>query len=458
MENQKVVIVGASHGGHESAIEILDKYEHVDVAIYEAGDFVSFMSCGMQLFLEDKVTAQDDVRNFAPADIESQGGHVFNQAEVTAINADQKTVTVHFKATDSDQTVPYDKLILSSGVTPMTLPVPGADLDNIYLMRGYDWATKIKAALTDDRFHKITVVGAGYIGIEAADVLSSYGHNKEVTLLDRNDHILERYLNTENIAILTNEFEKHGVNIKTGLNIESFVGENGHVTAIQTDQETIPTDLVIVSAGVKPNTQWLKGTINLDRHGFIQTDAYLRTNLPDVYAIGDAILPLSIPANKPLPIALATTARREAQYVVNHLFEAKPTHPFKGVVGSSALSVYDYHFATAGLNEMTARESHIDFATSFYEDRQRPAYIPKNDNPRVYVSLTYNPLTHQLLGGSVLSTADLTAQGNVLSLAIAQKLTLEDLACADFFFQPGFDRQWSLLNLAAQHALGNAPF
>ena len=74
------------------------------------------------------------------------------------------------------------------------------------------------------------------------------------------------------------------------------------------------------------------------------------------------------------------------------------------------------------------------------------------------VDITFDPHTHIVLGGAVLSTCDLTAQGNVLALAVEHRLTLEDLAEADFFFQPGYDRQWSLINLAAQHALGYARF
>lgn len=110
------------------------------------------------------------------------------------------------------------------------------------------------------------------------------------------------------------------------------------------------------------------------------------------------------------------------------------------------------------MNQFSAEKNDIPYGTSFYEDSMRPAYIPEKDNPKVYVSLTFNPYNHQILGGAVLSKYDVTAQGNVLALAISHKMTLEDLAEQDFFFQPGFDRQWSLLNLAAQHALGLARF
>lgn len=454
MDKRKIIIVGASHGGHESAIELLDKYDDVDVTIYEAGEFISFMSCGMELFLENKVTAQDDVRNFKAEDVEEKGGHIYANHEVTAIHPDKKTVTVKDLTNNEEKEVSYDKLILSSGVTPKSLPVPGNDLENIYLMRGRDWASKLKKASQDDAIKNVVIIGAGYIGTEASEVFAKAG--KHVTLMDMIDRPLGTYLNPELLDVLEPTFKDH-MDLKMGVKITGFVGDK-KVESVETDQGNVSADLVIVSAGVSPNTDWLKGVVDLDQRGWIKTDPYLRTNVKDVYAIGDAILPLSIPAGKPMPIALATTARREAQYLVDHIFEAKPDHAFKGVIGASALSVFDYNFATAGLNKFSAEKCDIPYKTSFYSDSMRPAYIPKKDNPEVYVSLTFNPYTHQILGGAVLSKYDITAQGNVLALAISHKMTLEDLAEQDFFFQPGFDRQWSLLNLATQHALGMARF
>ena len=398
----------------------MDKYNDVDVTVYEAGDFISFMSCGMQLYLENKVTAEDDVRSFAPEDVEKKGGHVYANHEVTAIHSENKTVTVKDLTNNSEEEVQYDRLILSSGVTPKVLPVPGNDLKNIYLMRGRDWASKLMSAVNDPAIKNVAIVGAGYIGTEASEVFAKAG--KHVILMDMIDRPLGTYLNSELLDVLEPAFKKN-MDLKMGVKIEGFNG-NGKVESVKTDQGDVPADLVVVSAGVMPNTDWLKGVVDLDQRGWIKTDPYLRTNVKDVYAIGDAILPLSIPAGKPMPIALATTTRREAQYVVDHIFEDKPDRAFKGVIGASALS----------------------------------AYVPEADNPKVYVSLTFNPYTHQILGGAVLSKYDITAQGNVLALAISHKMRLEDLAEQDFFFQPGFDRQWSLLNLAAQHALGMARF
>ncbi|EMF0051549.1 FAD-dependent oxidoreductase [Enterococcus hirae] len=457
MEKTKVIIVGASHGGHQSILELLSRYgENVDITLFEAGDYVSFMSCGMELYLEDQVTDVNDVRNFRPENFPQPNVHILNNHEVKAIHADQKTVTVTSILDKSTKEYEYDKLILSSGVKPNSLPVPGTDLENVYLMRGYDWATRIKDKLTDPAIKNVAVIGAGYIGIEAAEAFQKAG--KEVTLLDVIDRPLGTYLDPEMTDILTEHLKEKGIKVVTGAKITAFTGEQ-QVAAIQTADEEIATDLVIQAAGVKANTEWLKGVVDLDDRGWIVTDEYLQTNLPDVYAVGDATLAYSIPARSKMPIALATVARREARYVVKHLFEDTPSQPFGGVVGSSALSVFDYHFAASGLNSFTAGKAGVAIRTAYYEDTIRPKYVPEEyGNTKVSIQLFFDPMTHQVLGGAVLSTYDVTAQGNVLALAIQQKLTIEDLAEADFFFQPGFDRQWNMINLAAQQALGEEPF
>ncbi|EOS8074121.1 FAD-dependent oxidoreductase [Enterococcus hirae] len=457
MEKTKVIIVGASHGGHQSILELLSRYgENVDITLFEAGDYVSFMSCGMELYLEDQVTDVNDVRNFRPENFPQPNVHILNNHEVKAIHADQKTVTVTSILDKSTKEYEYDKLILSSGVKPNSLPVPGTDLENVYLMRGYDWATRIKDKLTDPAIKNVAVIGAGYIGIEAAEAFQKAG--KEVTLLDVIDRPLGTYLDPEMTDILTEHLKEKGIKVVTGAKITAFTGEQ-QVAAIQTADEEIATDLVIQAAGVKANTEWLKGVVDLDDRGWIVTDEYLQTNLPDVYAVGDATLAYSIPARSKMPIALATVARRETRYVVKHLFEDTPSQPFGGVVGSSALSVFDYHFAASGLNSFTAEKAGVAIRTAYYEDTIRPKYVPEEyGNTKVSIQLFFDPMTHQVLGGAVLSTYDVTAQGNVLALAIQQKLTIEDLAEADFFFQPGFDRQWNMINLAAQQALGEEPF
>ncbi|TYC48348.1 FAD-dependent oxidoreductase [Weissella muntiaci] len=453
----KIAIIGASHGGHEAALELLTQYDDVDLTIYEASDFISFMSCGMQLYLMNKVKDDTIVRNFKAEDIEKLGGRVLSNSAVNNIDADHHQLTFADSAGENHQDG-YDKLILSVGVSPARLNIQGCNLDNIFLMRGHDWALSLKDKINDPLVKDVVVVGAGYIGIEAVEAFVKAGKN--VTVLDLLPRVLGSYLDADMTNLLTKELIDNGVHVAVGEQLEEYISKDGkEVSAVRTDQGNYQADLVIEGIGVKPNTEWLKDIVALDDRGWIKTDEYLRTNQKDIFAIGDAILPYSIPANKPLPIALATTARREAQYVVQTMFN-DIIRPFKGVVGTSALQVFDYSFATAGLNETTARRAGIEIASVSYNDTRRPAFVSRaTGNGDIFVRLAFAPMTHVILGGAIMAkNFDITPHGNTLALAIAQRLTIEDLAEADFFFQPGFDRQWSALNLAAQKALSFGTF
>lgn len=449
MEKRKVVIVGASHGGHEAAFEILNHYQNVDVTLLEQSDYVSFMSCGMKLYLEGKTTGINDVRNFRPNQLQNKNGHLYNNTKAVSINTFENTVTAKNVKTGEEAKFPYDKLIISSGVNPAKLSLPGADLENIYLMRGYDWAKKIDAAQKDDSIHNVAIIGAGN-GIAAAEVMAKAGKN--VTLIDSGKKPLENYLNNTYTDVFEKVLTKNGVNLAMETKVVGFGGDK-KVDTVKTNNGDIKTDLVIIAVGVSPNTQWLDGTVELYDNGYIKTDEYFRTSAPDIYAIGDAVFPFSIPANRRVPIPSAIAARHEAQYVVEHLFETTPSRPFAGIVGAQVLEAFDMHAVTTGLSEKMAERAGINACEVVFKDHLRPAYIPEKDNPEAYLSIVYNAESHQVLGGSTLSSYDITAQANVLSLAIREKLTLEDLAEADFFFSPSFDKQWNIINLAAQKAL-----
>ena len=452
---KKVIIVGASHGGHQMAIDLADMYDDININVYEQSDFVSFMSCGMQLFLENKVTSQKDVRNFNPDTLVSSKIHVFNNSLVTSIDPKNKTITVKNQKNDKTFIDNYDKLVLSSGVVPKTI-VKNGKYNNVFLMRGYNWATKIKSILTNKNIKNISIIGSGYIGIEAMEVFVK--NNKNVTLFDVHEYPLQNYLNKDLCDIITNEIKTKNVNLVMNKKITSLHSNDGkNIDYISTDNKNYNTDLVLCALGVKPNTKWLENTLSLDSYGFINTNAYLRTNYKDIYAIGDAIKPFSIPANKPIPIALATTVREEANYVTHHIFENIPSESFHGVVGSSALSIFDYKFATIGLNESTAKKVNVPVFSSFYKGYKRPSYV-KSNNPIIYICLTVSPYDHRILGGSILSKNDVTSLGNILSLVIEKRMTLEDVLNIDFFFQPNFNRQLNALTLAARKALGYSDF
>lgn len=443
----KVIVVGSSHGGYEAVREVLANDPTAEIQWYEKGDFLSFLSCGMQLYLEGVVKDVNSVRYATPEKMRAQGVAVYTREEITAIDPQAHTVHVqnHNNGTERDEK--YDKLILSAGAVPAEIPVPGKDLANIYAMRGRDWAIKLKAKTVDPTVKNVVVIGSGYIGVEAAEVFAKAG--KHVTIIDLLPRLLSLYLDAEFTDILTKEMATHNIYPAAGQAVQRFAGENGQVTQVITDQATYPADLVIEAAGIKPNTAWLKDTLELDEKGLIKIDQYLRTSQPDIFAVGDATLVRFAPTDGSARIALATNARRQGRYAAKNLVDAK--YPVPAVSGSSALSVFDYKFASTGIKEGTAHNYGLETKSVFVTDTYRPPFVPETaGNTEVLFKLTYAPENGRVLGAQIMSKADVTANINAISLAIQGKMTINDLAYADFFFQPGFDRPWNIINVAAQ--------
>lgn len=448
----KVIVVGSSHGGFEAVRQVLMDHPDAEIQWYEKGDFVSFLSCGMQLYLEGVVKDVNSVRYATAEGMRAQGVHVFVQQEVTAVEPNAHKVTVVNHTDNSTREESYDKLILSAGAIPAQIPIPGKDLENVYAMRGRDWAIKIKAKTVDPDVKNVVVIGSGYIGIEAAETFAKAG--MKVTVIDLLPRLLSLYLDEEFTDILTKEMADHGIYAATGQSVQSFEGENGKVTKVVTDQGEYPADLVIEAAGIRPNTAWLKDTLDLDKSGRIKVDDYMQTSAPDVFAVGDAVMAKFQATGEAVPIALATVARRQGRTAGMNI--EKPTHKVPGVSGSSALSVFDYKFASTGIKQGTAKKYDVGETKSvLVTDTQRPPFVPAAQNPEVYFKLTYNPESRQVLGAQIMSKADVTANINAIALAIQGKMTIDDLAYADFFFQPGFDRPWNIMNVAAQKAVRN---
>lgn len=271
----KVIVVGSSHGGYEAVREILKNNPATEIQWYEKGDFLSFLSCGMQLYLEGVVKDVNSVRYATPEAMRSQGVNVFTREEVMAIDSNAHTVKIKNYNDQTKRDENYDKLILSVGAVPAMLPVPGKELGNIYAMRGRDWAVKLKAKTVDPDVKNVVVIGSGYIGIEAAEVFAKAG--KHVTVIDLLPRLLSLYLDTEFTDILTKEMAAHDIYAAVGQSVQKFEGQDGKVAKVVTDQANYPADLVVEAAGIKPNTAWLRDTLDLDKRGLIRVDEYLRT-------------------------------------------------------------------------------------------------------------------------------------------------------------------------------------
>ena len=442
----KVIVVGCTHAGTAAVANLKELYPDCDVTIYERNDNISFLSCGIALHVADVVKDLNDMFYNSPEGLEKLGVKTNMKHDVLNIDFDNKKVNVKNLVTGEEFADSYDKLVLTLGSWPIVPKFEGGDLDNILLCKNYNQAKVITEKGKDAK--NVVIIGAGYIGVELAEAFEVLG--KKVTLVDAEDRIMAKYLDKEFTDIAENEFKEHGVNLVLGEKVKCFEGENGKVKKVVTDKGTYEGDLVVLCIGFRPNTTLVDGKLDTLPNGAIIIDEYMRTSREDVFAAGDCCVVKYNPTGEDRYIPLATNAVRMGTLVARNI--NGPKIKYMGTQGTSGIKIYDECIASTGLTEEGAKMvQDINVGTATIEDNYRPEFMPTYE--KAMVKIVFDKDTRRVLGGQIISKADLTQFMNTLSVVIQNKMTVEELAMTDFFFQPHFNKPWSLLNLVALKAL-----
>ena len=441
----KIVVVGCTHAGTAAAVNLKELYPDSQITIYEKNDNVSFLSCGIALSVGDVVTEPEKLFYNSPENLASQGIITNMKHEVLDIDFNNKKLSVKNLITGEILDDNYDKLVLTLGSWPIVPKFEGGNLENILLCKNYDHAKTIIEKSKNAK--NVVVIGAGYIGVELAEAFEM--KNKNVTLIDAEDRIMAKYLDKDFTDIAEAAFTKRGVNLVLGQKVQKFEGDK-KVSKIITDKCEFEADLVVLCIGFAPNTNLVKGKLNTLPNGAIIIDEYMRTSEKDVFAAGDCCVVKFNPAKENRYIPLATNAVRMGTLVAKNL--VNPTLKYMGTQGTSGIKIYDLCIASTGLTEEVAKSTtNLSVASVTATDNYRPEFMPSFEEAKL--KLVYDKNTRKVVGGQIISKIDLTQFMNTLSVVIQNEMTIEELAMTDFFFQPHFNKPWSLLNIAALKAL-----
>ena len=441
----KIVVVGCTHAGTAAVVNLKELYPDSQITIYEKNDNISFLSCGIALSVSDVVTEPEKLFYNSPENLASQGIITNMKHEVLDIDFNNKKLSVKNLVTGETAEDNYDKLVLTLGSWPIVPKFEGGNLENIVLCKNYDHAKTIIEKSKNAK--NVVVIGAGYIGVELAEAFEM--KSKNVTLIDAEDRIMAKYLDKDFTDIAEAEFTKRGVNLVLGQKVQKFEGDN-KVSKIITDKGEFEADLVVLCIGFAPNTNLVKGKLDTLPNGAIIIDEYMRTSEKDVFAAGDCCVVRFNPAKENRYIPLATNAVRMGTLVAKNL--VNPTLKYMGTQGTSGIKIYDLCIASAGLTEEVAKNTtNLNVSSVTATDNYRPEFMPSFEEATV--KLVYDKDTRKVVGGQIISKMDLTQFMNTLSVVIQNEMTIEELAMTDFFFQPHFNKPWSLLNIAALKAL-----
>ncbi|ETI91467.1 FAD-dependent oxidoreductase [Clostridium butyricum] len=442
----KVLVVGCTHAGTAAVVNLKELYPESEITIYEKNNNISFLSCGIALNVGKVIESTESLFYNSPENLAKSGVNTKMKHEVLDINFDEKRVEVKNLVTQEVFYDDYDKLVLTLGSWPIVPEFEGGNLDNIVLCKNYDHALNI--INKGEKAENVVIIGAGYIGVELVEAFEMQG--KKVTLIDAENRIMAKYLDKEFTDIAEKEFSDRGVNLVLGEKVQKFNGENGKVNEVVTDKGTYKGDLVVLCIGFAPNTKLINGKLDTLKNGAIIIDEYMRTSRDDVFAAGDCCVVKFNPAKEERYIPLATNAVRMGTLVAKNLL--KPTLKYMGTQGTSGIKIYDKCIASTGLTEEGAKiTTNINAGSVTITDNYRPEFMPTFEPATI--KLVFDKDSRKVIGGQICSNVDLTQYMNTLSVVIQNEMTVEELAMTDFFFQPHFNKPWSLLNTVALKAI-----
>ncbi|SCB72058.1 FAD-dependent oxidoreductase [Weissella bombi] len=443
----KIAVIGSTHAGTFSATQIKQQNPDAEITVYEKGTTVSFLSCGIALWLGNNISDEQRMFYETPESMVEQGITMKMQHEVVEANLVTKTVRVKNLLTAEMATESFDKIVIATGSKPVVPDIKGIDSENIYMIKSWEDAKRIKAV--SDDISRVIVIGAGYIGAEVAEQYSVNG--KKVTLIDAADRVLPNNFSpiiTDRIAAA---FTENNVTLALSQSVNGFEDLPDGGIRVTTSKGSYDADIAVLGIGFVPNTDLFTDQVEMLSNGAIVTNKYMETSVPDVFAAGDATTVFYNPTQAHDYIPLATNAIRQGMLVGRNINGHNLA--YNGTQASSAVELYGYAMSSAGLNKVSAQSRDLDVVETVYEEDYRPDFM-LSTTP-VLSLLTWDKKTRRVLGAAFMSKHDTSQAANVVSLAIQNQMTIDDLAMADFFFQPNFTQPINFVGAVALKAVND---
>lgn len=441
----KVAVIGCTHAGTAAILNLKRIYPDSDVTVFERNDNISFLSCGIALYVGGVVKDAQGLFYCSPDKLKELNVDTKMRHNVESADIKGKKIIAKNLETGVETEHAFDKLIITSGSWPIIPRIEGIDSNNILLSKNFDHSNAIIDAAKDAK--KVVVVGAGYIGVELVEAFNDQG--KEVILVDAEDRILNKYLDKDFTDIAEKTFTEKGIKIATSEKVIKFESVNGEVSKVITDKNEYEADMVIMCVGFRPNTEIFKGQLDMLPNGAINVDEYMRTSDKDVMAAGDCCSVFFNPTREHMYIPLATNAVRMGTLAAINIVENKIKHP--GTQGTSGIKIYENNMASTGITEEIAKQLGIDADFVYAVDNYRPEFMPTYE--KVTLKVVFEKESRRILGAQLTSKADLTQSINTISVCIQNNMTVDQLAFIDFFFQPHYNKPWNFINLAGLNAL-----
>ena len=428
----KTVIIGGVAGGASAAARLRRLDEKAEIIIMERGGFVSFANCGLPYYIGGEITEQSKLTLQTPQSFHARFNiDVRVNNEVTAINPTSKTVSVRNTLTGETYAENYDNLILSPGAEPIKPAIPGIGSPRVFTLRNIPDTLKIKSFIDTQKPKSVAVVGGGYIGVEMVENLKNAG--LDVTVIELSDHLIAP-LDFDLAADVHAYLRKNGVRLVLGNGVKE-IKETVNGLSVTLERGSLTADMLIMSVGVRPETALAKDCgILCNRRGSIIVDSHMKTNVTDIYAVGDAVEVNDFITGNPAFIPLAGPANKQGRIAADNICDIDSE--YTGTQGSAVLKIFDMTVATTGLNEKSATATGIDYDKTYIYSGSHASYYPGAVN--MSIKALWDKTTHKLLGAQIVGFDGVDKRMDVLATAIRFGAKITDLTKLELCYAPPF--------------------
>jgi NADPH-dependent 2,4-dienoyl-CoA reductase/sulfur reductase-like enzyme/rhodanese-related sulfurtransferase len=438
---RKIVIIGGIATGPKAAARARRLDPDAEIIIVERGGLFSYAGCGMPFYIEGIIealpsllcTPRGVVRDDTYFDIEKDIAALC-WTEATKINREEKTVRVRGVESGDEYDIPYDKLVLAVGASPIIPRMEGSDLSGVHRLYTPLDADVIRKELEAGRT-KVAIIGGGLIGMEVCGAFISRGC--QVTVLEMMDRIVPTLLD-EDISLLLEEYLKNnGVDVRKGSRVVRLLDDgSGRVAGVETaDGQQVEADLVMMAIGVRPNVELAKGAgLEIGETGAIAVNEFLQTSDPDIYAGGDCVENTCMITGRKVYTPLGSTANKHGRVIGDNVTGGSTEFP--GVTSTTVFKVLDYNIGTTGLNSREAEKRGYDVVASVAPRGEYAHYYP--DSKSIIIKMIADRETSRLLGAQVIGPGEGVKRIDVAASVLRFGGGVKDVADLDLGYAPPF--------------------
>lgn len=431
-KTMKILIIGGVAAGTKTAAKLKREDRSAEVTVITKDRDISYAGCGLPYYVGGLIENREELIVNTPAKYAGLTGvEVKTGKEAIALCVDKKEVIVKDVETGAEEAYGYDKLVLTVGASPAKLPIEGTDLSGVFQMRTPDDAENIRSYVEENQVKKAVVIGAGFIGLEVAENLKAKG--VQVTVIDFASQILPNIVDAEVAVYAKKHLLKEGIRVITGTKADAIMG-NDHVTGVKTSAGLLRCELLIMAAGIRPNTDFLQDSGLEMFKGTILVDKTMKTNLEDVYAAGDCVMVTNRITGKPQWSPMGSSANLEGRTLAQVLTGTKKEYP--GVLGTGVVKLPNLNIGRTGLTEEQAKNAGYDVVTVVAPTDDKAHYYP--DAGFFITKLIADRESHKLLGVQVLGNGAVDKMVDIAVMGINMGAVLEDFENADFAYAPPF--------------------